>query len=188
MKKILHLCFVIFFGILAIFPLQVFAVADAFEGSAYPNVCVGAPIEREEIGGTRFPVAPKYKHLNWLGQLFTADDCGEERLGNFLEAKTRPIHWDPFCALKKAPKMTSSFAVHLKFLGSAAMKATKRAAYTGILVTLCQCIKYYSSNRTPKKCSRMIACTVAKAIPKSVPQPAPQIPWPPCARIFWDLR
>lgn len=64
-------------------PLQVFAAQDASLGNAYPNVCVGASIEREEIGGTRFPVAPKYKHLNWLGQLFTADDCGAARLAEF---------------------------------------------------------------------------------------------------------
>ncbi|MEK7524202.1 MAG: hypothetical protein AAB588_04205 [Patescibacteria group bacterium] len=117
MKKILHLCFVIFFGILAIFPLQVFAVADAFEGSAYPNVCVGAPIEREEIGGTRFPVAPKYKHLNWLGQLFTADDCGEERLGEFFGSEDETYPLGSILRLKKSAKNDKQLRRTLKILG-----------------------------------------------------------------------
>lgn len=67
---------------IALFPASaVFAAADAFQGDAYPNVCAAVTIEREEIGGTRFPIHPQYKHLPWLGQVFTADRCGETRLG-----------------------------------------------------------------------------------------------------------
>ncbi len=84
-------------------PFQVFAAQDAFLGNAYPNVCVGASIEREEIGGTRFPIAPKYKHLNWLGQLFTADDCGEARLNAFFTGENAPYGLGSTVWLKKKP-------------------------------------------------------------------------------------
>ena len=95
--------FIAIFSIALLLPLQAFAAQDAFLGNAYPNVCVGNPIEREEIGGTRFPVAPKYKHLNWLGQLFTADDCGEARLAEFYSGEDASYELGSTVWLKKKP-------------------------------------------------------------------------------------
>lgn len=40
--------------------------------------CTGS-IPRE-IGDVVYPVDPKYGKLNWLAQIFTANDCGPERL------------------------------------------------------------------------------------------------------------
>lgn len=60
-------------------PVSAFAAADFYLGQEYPNVCIGEKIPQEEIGGTRSPIAPKYKNA-LFGDLFTADDCGEARL------------------------------------------------------------------------------------------------------------
>lgn len=38
------------------------------------------PLIPMEIGYGKHPVDPKYGELNWLGQIFTAYDCGSERL------------------------------------------------------------------------------------------------------------
>jgi hypothetical protein len=43
------------------------------------NVCT-APGTPREIGDTVYPVAPAYAQLPWLGQIFTASDCGAGRL------------------------------------------------------------------------------------------------------------
>lgn len=101
--KISTLLFIaIFIGAFMV-PSQVFAAQDVFLGNVYPNVCVGAPIEREEIGGTRYPVAPKYKHLNWLGQLFTADDCGAARLAEFYSGEDASYDLGSTIWLKQKP-------------------------------------------------------------------------------------
>lgn len=98
-----------------IFPMQVFAAKDAFLGDEYPNVCLGVAIEREEIGGTRFPIAPKYKHLNWLGQLFTADDCGEARLKEFYDGEDAAYELGSTISLKNKP--SQQFRRLLKSIG-----------------------------------------------------------------------
>lgn len=78
MKKFL-LCSVIL-GIFII-PLQALAVADAFAPTEVTNVCMPNHVSRGDVGGYRYPIAPKYKKLYWLGQIFTADDCGEMTFG-----------------------------------------------------------------------------------------------------------
>lgn len=39
-----------------------------------------APAVTLENGRKQYPISVKYDHLPWLGQLFTADECGSERL------------------------------------------------------------------------------------------------------------
>lgn len=42
--------------------------------------CELEPFEAQIVGSSVFPISPDYKHLIYLGQLFTAADCGEARL------------------------------------------------------------------------------------------------------------
>lgn len=44
-----------------------------------PFPCTEQPIVTD-IGSAQYPIDSKYKDLYFLGQLFTADDCGEERV------------------------------------------------------------------------------------------------------------
>ena len=49
------------------------------------SYCTQDPYSPEiGIGGEYYPVDPKYGNLNWLGQLFTADDCGGERVKELM--------------------------------------------------------------------------------------------------------
>ncbi len=71
---------------------------NATSNSKPTTYCTGS-IPRE-IGDVVYPVDPKYGKLNWLGQIFTANDCGAERLkevagdnfdvGSSLKLKTVP--------------------------------------------------------------------------------------------------
>ena len=51
------------------------------EDKVVSNLCTDAPIPTE-IGLEIYPIDPKYNELNFLGQLFTAYDCGPSRLSN----------------------------------------------------------------------------------------------------------
>ena len=62
--------------------------ASAFLLSAYDlaatkpvlnEACSGGRIT-DESGGGSYPISSKYKSTHWLGQIFTADDCGNARL------------------------------------------------------------------------------------------------------------
>lgn len=49
------------------------------------NYCTQEPyISETGIGGYYYPVNSKYGELKWLGQLFTADDCGGERIKGLM--------------------------------------------------------------------------------------------------------
>lgn len=107
--------FIIISLISAFVPLQAFAAQDAFAGNTYPNVCIGTKIALGDMGGSRFPVTKKYKHLKWLGQLFTADDCGETRLNEFYTSETASYELGSTIWLKKKP--TQYFRRLLKTVG-----------------------------------------------------------------------
>lgn len=47
-------------------------------GADAPRVCTDGPKARD-VGGLEWPAAPSYRSY-WLGQIFTADDCGVARL------------------------------------------------------------------------------------------------------------
>jgi len=44
------------------------------------------PARARDIGGYEFPVNPRYQHMPHLGQLFTAYECGEDRLEQVSES------------------------------------------------------------------------------------------------------
>lgn len=47
------------------------------------NLCTDAPTATA-IGRDIYPIAPEYSHLGFLGQLFTAADCGEQRVSQLF--------------------------------------------------------------------------------------------------------
>lgn len=63
------------------------------------NVCT-KPGKVTDIGSVEFPIATKYKHLNNLGQFFTAQECGGSRLKLFRSSQT---YVDLTLTLKKNP-------------------------------------------------------------------------------------
>lgn len=56
--------------------------------AAVPETCKSAP-QQTDIGSLAFPIAEKYKKLNFLGQIFTAGPCGKDRWNqlNGVESK-----------------------------------------------------------------------------------------------------
>lgn len=54
-------------------------------GSQTPYCAGNTPTE---IGGVVYPIDPKYGNLDELGQLFTANDCGESRLKEVTADRT----------------------------------------------------------------------------------------------------
>ncbi len=55
------------------------APAEGYEAET-SGLCSDAAIETEGIGSVQWPVAPQYRHLSHLGEVFTAGDCSEQRL------------------------------------------------------------------------------------------------------------
>ena len=51
-------------------------------------LCTSAP-RYSDMGSAIFPIAEKYKNINFLGQLFTAYDCGEKRMNEFFSIKEK---------------------------------------------------------------------------------------------------
>lgn len=101
MKKSLFVCSIVL-GILLL-PLQASAVADAYVPKEVPNVCAASKISRGDIGGYRYPVAPKYKKLPWLGQIFTADNCGEMVFGERFDGEDSMYQWGSAITLRRRP-------------------------------------------------------------------------------------
>ena len=57
--------------------------APSPNASTAVDYCTAPPIV-SEIGSADYPINPKYRPLGYLGQLFTAADCGPERVKNIM--------------------------------------------------------------------------------------------------------
>ncbi|MEX0916581.1 MAG: hypothetical protein WDZ44_00540, partial [Candidatus Spechtbacterales bacterium] len=59
------------------------------EESSSNDFCTAPPTPLE-IGGFQYPIQDEYRHLQFMGQLFTASECGEERFTAVAENFTYP--------------------------------------------------------------------------------------------------
>jgi outer membrane murein-binding lipoprotein Lpp len=55
----------------------------ATNGEGIPAYCSDEPVDTE-IGRIAYPIKEAYAHLPFLGQLFTAAECGDDRLSNIF--------------------------------------------------------------------------------------------------------
>ena len=51
------------------------------------NICAGGPTITDGIGRDVYPIDEKYSKLEFLGQIFTADDCGGQRINEISGVK-----------------------------------------------------------------------------------------------------
>jgi|GEM_PF-5460634 len=65
-------------------------------------VCEVAPT-RSDIGREVYPVSYYYKRTYWLGSVFTADDCGEQRLKELFGGYDSDYTWGSSVTLKRKP-------------------------------------------------------------------------------------
>src|SRR3990167_2174642 len=66
------------------------------------NVCKD-PARLSDIGGSVYPVSQKYAHTGWIGQVFTADDCGLRRLEEIFGGLDGKYGWGSTLWLKSNP-------------------------------------------------------------------------------------
>ena len=76
--------------------------------------CTDAPTATE-IGRDVYPIADKYKQLQFLGQLFTASDCGTERLNKIFGVRDGQYTQGATITLKAPP--SAQFLATLKAVG-----------------------------------------------------------------------
>ncbi len=76
--------------------------------------CTEAPATTE-IGRDVYPIAEKYKHLQFLGQLFTASDCSSQRLSKIFGVKGDEYTQGALITLNAAPSV--EFLSTLKTVG-----------------------------------------------------------------------
>lgn len=74
-----------------------------------PAYCISPPVTTD-IGGLIYPITTEYSHLPYLGQLFTASECGEDRLSSILGGKDKQYILGSSLTLKKSPS-TSLYTV-----------------------------------------------------------------------------
>lgn len=84
-----------------------------FQGQEF-SVCTQKP-ESLEIGAVRMPISEKYKNIEYLGQLFTADFCGKERIKEVFWIKGEDYTAGSQITLKSAP--SSGLVSALKSIG-----------------------------------------------------------------------
>ena len=66
------------------------------------SYCTDQPTPTE-IGSDIYPIAEKYKHLQFLGQIFTASNCGDERLNKIFGVRNREYSMGSSISLKNNP-------------------------------------------------------------------------------------
>ena len=66
------------------------------------SYCTDQPTETE-IGRDVYPIAEKYKHLQFLGQIFTASNCGDERLNKIFGVRNGEYSMGSSISLKNNP-------------------------------------------------------------------------------------
>lgn len=89
-------------------------IGDKIYPNPFTDYCSQAPTSLE-IGRDEYPISPAYKHLAFLGQLFTASECGTERLSKIWGVKDGNYTNGIYITLKADPD--SQFQVFLKNLG-----------------------------------------------------------------------
>jgi len=55
--------------------------------------CVAEPTPTE-IGSVVYPISDQYSHLHFLGQIFTAAECGQDRLAEVVDAIQPEVYED----------------------------------------------------------------------------------------------
>jgi S-layer homology domain/PsbP-like protein len=83
---------------------------------AQPPECVADPVT-DESGHTVYPIAKTYENVKFLGQLFTAADCGPDRLGKIYGVKGDEYQLGSSLLLSKDP--SADLVADLKAVGYA---------------------------------------------------------------------
>lgn len=76
--------------------------------------CTGST-ESDGIGGTEYPVDPKYQHLKTLGPIFTASNCDASRIREVVGGNG--VDYDLGSVIYLSANPTQSFVTTLKSIG-----------------------------------------------------------------------
>jgi cell division protein FtsB len=92
-------------------PSQNIPIANNTELANTSSYLCTAQATATEIGRDVFPIDPKYKGIEFLGQLFTAFNCGRERLNNIFGVKGDNYTLGSSVFLKNTPSnsLTNTF-------------------------------------------------------------------------------
>jgi hypothetical protein len=88
--------------------------SQSSESQSLAKECIDSPTVTE-IGRDVYPIADKYKQLQFLGQLFTASDCGTERLSKIFGVKNGQYTQGATITLNAPPSV--KFLATLKVVG-----------------------------------------------------------------------